>query len=162
MLNDTSNESKALGADRIVAISRTSGKKADAIKVSHRFFKNWIATDTAKMGADDFIATNEDLDWSKHHERSLDLIICTVSDAKMPLPKYLRLLRSNGTFIQVGAPEDSMPAFKAFSLIAKGAKLGGSTIGSPAEIRVIFYISPYISKKLPKRKFVHVFHAAFH
>lgn len=89
------------------------------------------------MGADDFIATNEDPDWSQHHTRSLDLIICTVSSSNMPLPEYLDLLRSNGMFVQVGAPDESMPAFNAFALILKGVKLGGSTIGSPAEIKVI-------------------------
>ena len=44
------------------------------------------------------------------------------------------LLRTNGQFIQVGAPEDKMPAFNAFSLIAKGCKIGGSAIGAPHEI----------------------------
>ena len=88
------------------------------------------------MGADDFIATTEDKDWVEHHARSLDLIVSTVSDSKMPLDSYLQLLRSNGTIIQVGAPEDKMPAFSAFALIAKGVKVGGSIIGSPREIKV--------------------------
>lgn len=52
----------------------------------------------------------------------------------MPLEGYLQLLRINGTFIQVGAPEDRLPAFNAFALIAKGAKIGGSAIGAPHEI----------------------------
>ena len=50
---------KALGSERVVAISRSSAKKADALK----------------MGADAFIATNDDKDWAEHHARSLDLII---------------------------------------------------------------------------------------
>ncbi|MCJ1467144.1 hypothetical protein MMC07_005766 [Pseudocyphellaria aurata] len=110
---------KALGADKVVAISRTTAKKADAFK----------------MGADDFIATNEDKDWSQHHTRSLDLIINTVSSADMPLESYLNLLRSNGAFIQVGAPEEYLPSFSGFSLIAKGVTMGGSAMGSPAEIK---------------------------
>ncbi len=88
------------------------------------------------MGADDFIATNEDKAWAQYHARSLDLIVSTVSDSKMPLDSYLHLLRSNGMFIQVGAPEDKMPAFSAFALIAKRVKIEGSIIGSPREIRV--------------------------
>ena len=52
----------------------------------------------------------------------------------MPLEQYLMLLRTNGTFIQVGAPEDRLPAFYAFALIAKGCKVGGSAIGAPHEI----------------------------
>jgi alcohol dehydrogenase (NADP+) len=35
---------------------------------------------------------------------------------------------------QVGAPEDKIPSFNAFSLIMKGVKFGGSAIGSPADI----------------------------
>lgn len=54
------------------------------------------------------------------------------------MEKYLMLLRVKGIFIQVGAPEEPMPAFNAFSLIAKGVKVGGSAIGAPHEIDVGF------------------------
>jgi alcohol dehydrogenase (NADP+) len=109
---------KALGCRTIVAISRTTSKRKDALK----------------MGATDFIAT-EEKDWVTKHAKSLDLIVSTVSSPDMPLMGYLSLLAVHGQFIQVGAPEDSIPAFNAFSLMAKGAKIGGSGIGSPAEIR---------------------------
>ncbi|KAF2498921.1 GroES-like protein [Lophium mytilinum] len=108
---------KALGCEKVVAISRTQAKRKDA----------------QAMGADDFIAT-EDGGWAKKHARSLDIIVSTVSGPNMPLQKYLQLLRTNGTFVQVGAPEDPMPAFSAFALIAKGCKIAGSQIGSPPEI----------------------------
>lgn len=88
------------------------------------------------MGADRFIATGEDPDWATHHANSLDLIICTVSSSEMHLEKYLMLLRVKGAFIQVGAPEEPLPPFNAFSLIAKGVKVGGSAIGAPHEIDV--------------------------
>jgi len=110
---------KALGCDKVVAISRSSSKKEDAMK----------------MGADHFIATDEDQDWAKNNALSLDLIICTVSSPKMPLQQYLQLLRVNGQFIQVGVPDDPIPSFHAFALITKGVKIGGSAIGSPGEIR---------------------------
>lgn len=110
---------KMLGCDKVVAISRSSGKKEDAMK----------------MGADDFIATDEDKDWATKHQGTLDLIVSTVSSPKMPLVQYLQLLRTHGQFIQVGAPEDILPGFNCFALIAKGAKIGGSAIGSPEEIR---------------------------
>ncbi|KAF1986213.1 GroES-like protein [Aulographum hederae CBS 113979] len=109
---------KALGADKVVAISRTRSKESDA----------------KQMGADDFIATDEDKDWAKTHRQTLDLIVSTVSSPKMPLGQYFRLLKTQGQFIQVGAPEDKIPSFSAFALIAKGVKFGGSSIGSPAEI----------------------------
>lgn len=128
---------KALGCDKVVAISRSTSKKADAMK----------------MGADDFIATGEDKDWAKHHSRTLDLIISTVSSPNMPLGEYLELLRTNGQFIQVGAPEDPIPSIRAFALIAKGVKIGGSAIGSPKQIMQMLELSaekgvhPWIQKR---------------
>ncbi|KAF2705138.1 GroES-like protein [Pleomassaria siparia CBS 279.74] len=109
---------KALGCEKVIAISRKRNKVEDA----------------KAMGADVYIATSEDEKWDRKHARSLDLIISTVSSPDMPLSGYLRLLRTNGQFIQVGAPEDKLPAIAAFALIAKGCKIGGSQIGSPKEI----------------------------
>ena len=109
---------KAMGCERVVAISRRRDKEADA----------------KALGADTYIATAEDEKWERTHGRSLDLIVSTVSSPDMPLSKYLRLLRTNGTFIQVGAPEGDLPPIAAFALIAKGCKIGGSQIGSPKDI----------------------------
>lgn len=109
----------ALGCDAVVAISRSSAKKEDALK----------------MGATEFIATEEDPNWSKKHRNSLDLIVSTVSSPKMPLQRYLSLLRFDGVFCQVGAPEDPVPGFNAFALISKRVKITGSMIGSPREIK---------------------------
>lgn len=108
---------KALGCDEVVVISRTNSKKDDAMN----------------MGATKFIATEEE-GWAKKNSRSLDLIVSTVSSPNMPLAQYFQLLRTHGQFIQVGAPEDKIPAFSAFALIAKGCKMGGSCIGSPEDI----------------------------
>jgi alcohol dehydrogenase (NADP+) len=108
---------KALGCDEVVAISRSHSKEEDA----------------KKMGADRLIATGDE-GWNKKNARSLDLIVSTVSSPDMPLAKYLQLLRTHGQFIQVGAPEDSIPAINAFALIGKGCKIGGSAIGSPEDI----------------------------
>lgn len=109
---------KALGCDKVVAISRSTSKEADV----------------KKMGADYIIATGEDPKWAKKNARTLDLIICTISNADMPIRQYCQLLRTNGTFIQVGAPEEPIPSFNIMSLVVKGAKIGGSSIGSPADI----------------------------
>ena len=108
------------------------------------------------MGADAFIATNVEPEWSNHHGRSLNLIVSTISSPKMPLEQYLMLLRTNGHFIQVGAPEDKMPAFYAFSLTMKGSKLGGSAIGKPSQIEEMLQLvvkknlKPWIQKRLMK------------
>ncbi len=52
---------KALGCDEIIAISRSSSKKEDALN----------------MGATGFIATDEDKDWETKHAGSLDIIVST-------------------------------------------------------------------------------------
>ncbi|RAL58363.1 hypothetical protein DID88_006043, partial [Monilinia fructigena] len=99
--------------------SRTAVKKEDALK----------------MGATSFIATDEEPDWTIKYANSLDLIISTVSSPKLPLQSYLSLLRFKGKFIQVGAPEDVIPGFNMFSLIAKKLTIGASLIGPPHEIK---------------------------
>jgi len=116
---------KALGCDKVVAISRKSNKKAGALK----------------MGADAFITTDEDEGRAKSNENSLDLVVYTVSGPHLPLMAYLELLDVKGAFIQVGAPEDPIPQFHAFALIRKNVKVGGSFIGSPATIREAFALA---------------------
>lgn len=109
---------KALGCDKVVAISRSNSKEADV----------------KKMGADYIIATGDDPKWARAHSRTLDLIICTISNHDMPLKQYLQLLRTNGRFIQVGAPEQPLPSFSMLALLGKGVTVGGSSIGSPGDI----------------------------
>jgi D-arabinose 1-dehydrogenase-like Zn-dependent alcohol dehydrogenase len=110
---------KSLRSEKVVAISRSSGKAEDA----------------RRLGADEFIATAEEADWTKKHADSLDLIISTVSGSGFELEKYLALLDVNGTLIQVGAPEDPIPSFSAFALLRKSLKIGGSLIGSRKMMR---------------------------
>ncbi|KAA8646673.1 NAD(P)-dependent alcohol dehydrogenase [Aspergillus tanneri] len=68
---------KALGADRVVAISRKANKREDALK----------------LGANTYIATDDNINWAKNNSRSLDLIISTVSSSKMPIVDYISLLK---------------------------------------------------------------------
>jgi alcohol dehydrogenase (NADP+) len=77
---------KALGADEVVGISRKAAKKEEVLQ----------------LGANKYIATDDDKDWAVDNRRSLDLIISTVSSEKMPLTDYLSLLKTHGTHIQVG------------------------------------------------------------
>ncbi|KAI9660738.1 MAG: putative secondary metabolism biosynthetic enzyme [Alyxoria varia] len=109
---------KALGAKRVIAFSRKPEKREDALK----------------MGADEYVATDEDKEWEQKYARSLDLIVCTISSPNIPIQGYLKTLRVRGQFIQVGAPEDVIPGFDAFDLIPKAAKIGGSIIGSRTQI----------------------------
>ena len=115
---------KALGADKVVAISRTAEKKEDALK----------------MGADDLIATEEE-GWNTKNANSLDVIVSTVSSPKMPFAQYLELIDIGGTFVQVGAPDEPIPPFVAFALIMKKIKIAGSLIGSPKEIEEMLQLA---------------------
>ncbi|KAM0272586.1 hypothetical protein ACHAQH_008644 [Verticillium albo-atrum] len=111
---------KALGADHVTGIFRKASKRDDVLE----------------LGADSYIATDEDADWAKKSRRSLDLIICTLLSAHMPLDDYLALSKIGGAFIQVGAPNGGeMPNINAFRLILNKIKVGGSNIGTPAEIQ---------------------------
>ncbi|KAL5116284.1 hypothetical protein ACEQ8H_005842 [Pleosporales sp. CAS-2024a] len=109
---------KALGSEKVVAISRSSSKKEDAIR----------------LGADEFIATGEDAEWMTKNAGSLDIIISTISGG-FPLDQYLNLLDVNGTFVQLGAPDDPLPSFSPLGLIFKNLKIAGSLIGTRAHIR---------------------------
>lgn len=139
---------KALGAEHVVAISRKSSKASDALK----------------LGADVYIATEEDPEWATKNLKSLDIIISTVSssqvswpprtppthlilritdsmNSKMPIGDYMALLRKDGTLVQVGNPEDGLFGVPAFRLIMARVKLGGSMIGSPGEIREMLQLA---------------------
>ncbi|OJJ60724.1 hypothetical protein ASPSYDRAFT_42494 [Aspergillus sydowii CBS 593.65] len=109
---------KALGADKVVAISRKTGKSEDALK----------------MGADLYIATDDEPDWATKYTRSLDLIVCTVSSTKMPMAEYVGLLATNGSFVQVGLPEDGQLNAPVANL-KRRLKMESSLVGSPDEIR---------------------------
>ncbi|CRK21679.1 NADP-dependent alcohol dehydrogenase 7 like protein [Verticillium longisporum] len=122
---------KALGADRVVGISRKNDKREDVLK----------------LGADQYIATGEDEGWEKKNARSLDLIICTVSSSNMPYTGYLGLLKPGGKLVQVGAPDGgNLPPVNAFSLILNGINLGGSLIGTPNDIREMLELA--VEKKV--------------
>lgn len=116
---------KALGADHVVGISRKESKRADVLK----------------LGADDYIATEEQENWAQEHANSFDLIISTVSSPNMPLREYMNLLDAKGIFVQVGAPEDKLPDLLAFDFIMKEKSLSGSLIGPPAQIEEMLQLA---------------------
>ncbi|KAF1351375.1 putative NADP-dependent alcohol dehydrogenase C 2 [Delphinella strobiligena] len=129
---------KALGADEVVGISRKADKREEVLK----------------LGADRYIATDDDKNWATENARSLDLIISTVSSDKMPMTEYLSLLKFRGDLIQVGAPDGgNLPPINAFTLVMGGIKIGGSLIGTPAEIEEMLQlaadkkIKPVIQKR---------------
>lgn len=104
---------------------------ANVTVVSHSHSKE---EDAKKMGAKNFIATHGDGDVFKKNRRSLDLLICTTNDSKMPLSGYLDLLRPGGTLCFVGLPEGGIPQISPAQYILGNKHVCGSAIGSPAEI----------------------------
>jgi len=127
---------KALGAEKVVALSRGTAKKDDMLK----------------LGATDYISTDEDTDWATKHASTLDIIICTVSSPQIPFDGLLTLLRTNGAFVQLGAP--ALPPLNMFPIIFKGLSISGSLIGPPAQIREMleFAIAHNIHPMIQERK----------
>lgn len=86
--------------------------------------------DGERLGADHYYATADDTTFSDLR-RSFDLILNTVS-ANLDLSKFLGLLKTGGTFVELGAPEHPMEV-PAFALIPQRRSLAGSLIGSIKE-----------------------------
>ncbi|KAN0063620.1 hypothetical protein ACQY0O_004070 [Thecaphora frezii] len=110
---------KALGAEKIVAISHTHGKEELA----------------RKLGATDFIATADGPNAFKAHRRSLDLLITTNNNADLDLTGYISLVRPLGKIVAVGIPEEKLMPTPLAQLAFSGVFLGGSLIGGPGIIR---------------------------
>lgn len=110
---------KALGCDRVVAISRSSSKRADAL---------------GSLGADEFVATGEDAGWEAKHAGTLDIIISTSDSGDMPIPGLLGMLRFNGVFVTVGASTTELKGISTFQLCAAMIKIEGSFYASYREI----------------------------
>jgi uncharacterized zinc-type alcohol dehydrogenase-like protein len=104
---------KAMGAN-VTVLSHSPRKRADALR----------------LGADDFLATNDSAVFERNASR-FDFILDTVS-AKHDYNSYLGLLRRDGTMVLVGAPDEPSP-LAAFSLIGKRRRLTGSSIGGIRE-----------------------------
>ncbi|GCE99861.1 hypothetical protein ZYGM_003193 [Zygosaccharomyces mellis] len=110
--------SKALGA-HVVAFSRSNRKRDDA----------------QKMGADDFVATGEDKDWSQRYMDRFDLILnCASSTSDLDLDSFLTVLRVNKNFVSVGLPEkDDRFNLSPLTFMGNGATVGVSKLGSREE-----------------------------
>ncbi|MFJ4622634.1 NAD(P)-dependent alcohol dehydrogenase [Streptomyces sp. NPDC088812] len=103
----------ALGAE-VTVLSQSLRKKDDGLK----------------LGADHYHATS-DPETFKKLAGTFDLILSTVS-APLDLGAYLSLLRTDGAFVNVGAPEEPV-ALNLFSVIGGRKTLAGSSIGGIRE-----------------------------
>ncbi|MEU5347810.1 MULTISPECIES: NAD(P)-dependent alcohol dehydrogenase [unclassified Streptomyces] len=103
----------ALGAE-VTVLSQSLRKKDDGLK----------------LGADHYYATS-DPETFKELRGSFDLILSTVS-APLNLDTFLSLLKTDGAFVNVGAPEEPV-SLNLFSVIGGRKTLAGSGIGGIQE-----------------------------
>lgn len=103
----------AMGAE-VSVLSQTLSKRDDGLA----------------FGATGYYATN-DPETFRTLRNTFDLIVNTVS-APLDVNAYLRLLRLDGTMVNVGAPPEPA-AVKAFTLFSNRRSFAGSTIGGIAE-----------------------------
>ncbi|MEW2544385.1 NAD(P)-dependent alcohol dehydrogenase [Streptomyces sp. NPDC047002] len=103
----------AMGAE-VTVLSQTLRKKDDGLR----------------LGADHYYATGDESVFTELRGR-FDLVVSTVS-APLPIDAYLRLLKVDGAFVNVGAPEEPN-SVNMFSLIAGRKTLAGSSIGGIRE-----------------------------
>ncbi|MET7895207.1 NAD(P)-dependent alcohol dehydrogenase [Streptomyces mirabilis] len=103
----------ALGAE-VTVLSQSLRKKDDGLK----------------LGADHYYATSDPKTFEELRG-TFDLILSTVS-APLDLDAYLALLRTDGAFVNVGAPEEPVK-LNLFSVIGGRKTLAGSGIGGIRE-----------------------------
>ncbi|MCO5554014.1 hypothetical protein L7F22_007540 [Adiantum nelumboides] len=106
---------KSFGAS-VTVLSTSASKKDEALEV---------------LGADKFLITSNTAEMEQA-ARSLDFILDTAS-AYHPLDLYLPLLRTGGTFVLVGAPNELK--FNPISLLLGMKSIAGSITGGTKELQ---------------------------
>ncbi|MEU6989685.1 NAD(P)-dependent alcohol dehydrogenase [Streptomyces sp. NPDC046465] len=126
------------GPGKKVAVVGLGGLGHMAVKIAHAMGAEVTVLsqslrkkdDGLRLGAEHYYATSDEATFEQL-AGSFDMILSTVS-APLPLDKYLGLLRSEGAFVNVGAPEEPV-SLNLFSVIAGGKTLAGSMIGGIQE-----------------------------
>jgi uncharacterized zinc-type alcohol dehydrogenase-like protein len=108
-----------------VKLARAMGAEVTVLSQSLR-----KQEDGLKLGADAYYATSDDTTFSELAGR-FDLIINTVS-ASIDIGRFLGLLKTDGTLVNVGAPPEPLPV-PVFALIPQRRSFAGSAIGSIRE-----------------------------
>ncbi|MFD5083553.1 NAD(P)-dependent alcohol dehydrogenase [Kitasatospora sp. NPDC058406] len=108
-----------------VKIARAKGAEVTVLSQSLR-----KREDGLKLGAHDYRATSDPATFTEL-AGTFDLIVNTVS-ADLDLSGYLGLLRTDGTLVQVGAPEKPV-SINAHALLVGRRSLAGSMIGGLPE-----------------------------
>ncbi|KAI8329846.1 chaperonin 10-like protein [Chlamydoabsidia padenii] len=106
----------AMGAE-VVALSHSESKRKDA----------------KELGCTDFVVASNPDELAKHKD-TLTHILCASYATDFDWSAYLPLLKHNGTFILVAAPESTLDGIPPFALLMKQIQLSGSIIGSPRQV----------------------------
>ncbi|MFC9908857.1 NAD(P)-dependent alcohol dehydrogenase [Streptomyces sp. NPDC059862] len=126
------------GPGKRVAIVGMGGLGHMAVKIAHALGAEVTVLsqslrkkdDGLKLGADHYYATSDPKTFEEL-AGSFDIILSTVS-APLNLDTYLSLLKTDGAFVNVGAPEDPV-SLNLFSVIMGRKSLAGSGIGGIQE-----------------------------
>ncbi|MBZ6475942.1 NAD(P)-dependent alcohol dehydrogenase [Streptomyces griseocarneus] len=126
------------GPGKKVAVVGLGGLGHMAVKIAHAMGAEVTVLsqslrkkdDGLKLGADHYRATSDPATFEEL-AGTFDLILNTVS-ADLDLNAYFGLLRTDGTFVQLGAPEHPL-SVAPFSLITQRKAFAGSMIGGIPE-----------------------------
>ncbi|KIY42983.1 GroES-like protein [Fistulina hepatica ATCC 64428] len=109
--------SRALGAETY-ALSHSPHKRDDALQ----------------LGAGEFVVTGEP-NWSKEYEMKFDFILNTADMTHtFDLKEYMRTLAVDGTFHNVGMPDEPLPELRVQDFMFNGPNISASHLGSRREI----------------------------
>ncbi|ETK71851.1 hypothetical protein L915_20969 [Phytophthora nicotianae] len=130
---------KAMGADAVVAFSRSANKEKEV----------------RDLGATDFVNYSDEKQ-AAAAAGSVDVLLVCANADNMPYTLFLSFLAVRGSLIMVGLPNDDVK-FSAFGVVAKGANFGGSNIGSIKDIKDMLEVASKknvraVIQKLPMSK----------
>ncbi|ETI31452.1 hypothetical protein F441_04334 [Phytophthora nicotianae CJ01A1] len=130
---------KAMGADAVVAFSRSPNKEKEV----------------RDLGATDFVNYTDEKQ-ATAAEKTIDVLLVCANADNMPYTLFLSFLAVRGSLIMVGLPNDDVK-FSAFGVVAKGANFGGSNIGSIKDIKDMLEVASKknvrpVIQKLPMSK----------
>jgi alcohol dehydrogenase (NADP+) len=126
------------GPGRRVAVVGLGGLGHMAVKIAHAMGADVTVLsqslrkqrDGLELGADAYYATSDDATFDELAGH-FDLIVNTVS-AGIDIGRFMGLLKTDGTIVNVGAPPEPLPV-PAFALIMQRRSFAGSAIGSIEE-----------------------------
>ena len=121
-----------------LAIQWANALGADVYALSHSPEKE---EDAKKLGAKVFICTNEK-DWAKPWAFTFDFILNSADMTHtFNLPEYLSTLAVNGTFHNVGLPDQPLHELKVQDMAPNGSAIATSHIGSRPEMLAMLQLA---------------------